>query len=1180
MSTKTLQLAAHKHTTEDIDGYISPTWEALPDKPFGTYKLFEDIVVDENYDAKNADQITGIENITGSDTRCLKISNQLLTKEQLECANVYLYDSSTGDAILHDNNIDIYEQYGCVIATCYKTIYNEVHDIIEDEYRIIIGSVPISGDFTDTLGINIPSSGIYFQEIAQLRRFNKFVITSPEFTKPIDEKYIPESIARKEDIPNGGSAGVTSWNDLEDKPFYSDKEFDDIFVDYNNESFYASDKIDLTPLGESLMAYKVTDHTITIEQLKNSKILLTYDNGTSLDVTEINDVLITDVMSIWIANVVVDYDDGGYNVVESRGSVVVISCSAVGGDLNIPSVGTYISENIDTKCVVDTTTIVAPGYTKTIDESFLPESVKSKVRANLEQNDPFAPDYVIGRTHYEYYEKGMITSGNGVYTTIETDGIFTATIPYSSNASTMVPENGYDTSMLTVMFDEKTYKDLSVTETDMGRGVGNPSIINSVLGVDYADTGEPFLIVVTNDNLLLIVDPTQSSTHEVYVYVKRKMVKQLDPKFYNTGPGKVGSVPTAEIFNDYENNKAMGKYSHAEGKNVTAFGDYSHAEGRADNQALDHIELTSETTLAEIQEKQMHDSVYFLLAFGDNSHAEGYATIASGRSSHAEGDLTIASGRSSHAEGDLTKASGYSSHAEGCDTKASGYSSHAEGCDTTASGQFSHAEGYSTKASGNDSHAEGSYTKATGNHSHAEGEHTIASGNDQHVQGRYSIEDTENQYAHIVGNGNSDASVPYYSNAHTLDWQGNAWFAGNVYVGSTSGKNMDEGSSKLATVKYVDEKSSKAIIDVVELPTEGIDENCFYRLLTGNLVFNQYIHNIYNCYCVETLPETGLPATNLDQSEGNVYYNISDGKLYGYVDDTLSAGLSVPTGWYTASVLLGALGYEYAGVINDISDDPEDDKFRFLLKYVVYSHKDAVWTSTEVIGTRGTGPSAEVFNHPTNVASGDCSHAEGLETYASGDYSHAEGYSTKASGEVSHAEGLETYASGDYSHAEGYDTKASGSYSHAEGYSTTANGYYSHAEGCNTIAAGDSQHVQGRDNIFDTEGKYAHIVGNGTSENNRSNAHTLDWEGNAWFAGDVLIGGESQDDDNAVSLKALSEEIKNGKVVNVDNETLIFEDGKLKVNTVNNAEADNTHPISSAAVHALIGDIEALLKTI
>lgn len=50
--------------------------------------------------------------------------------------------------------------------------------------------------------------------------------------------------------------------------------------------------------------------------------------------------------------------------------------------------------------------------------------------------------------------------------------------------------------------------------------------------------------------------------------------------------------------------------------------------------------------------------------------------------------------------------------------------------------------------------------------------------------------------------------------------------------------------------------------------------------------------------------------------------------------------------------------------------------------------------------------------------------------------------------------------------------------------------------------------------------KYAHIVGNGTSNTKRSNAHTLDWEGNAWFAGKVFVGGTGQDDPNAVELGA------------------------------------------------------------
>ena len=48
--------------------------------------------------------------------------------------------------------------------------------------------------------------------------------------------------------------------------------------------------------------------------------------------------------------------------------------------------------------------------------------------------------------------------------------------------------------------------------------------------------------------------------------------------------------------------------------------------------------------------------------------------------------------------------------------------------------------------------------------------------------------------------------------------------------------------------------------------------------------------------------------------------------------------------------------------------------------------------------------------------------------------------------------------------------------------------------------------------------QYAHIVGNGDDEDNRSNAHTLDWNGNAWFAGDVKCTTE---EGLEISIRAL-----------------------------------------------------------
>ena len=201
---------------------------------------------------------------------------------------------------------------------------------------------------------------------------------------------------------------------------------------------------------------------------------------------------------------------------------------------------------------------------------------------------------------------------------------------------------------------------------------------------------------------------------------------------------------------------------------------------------------------------------------------------------------------------------------------------------------------------------------------------------------------------------------------------------------------------------------------------------------------------------------------------------------------------------------------------------------------------------------------AEIFNdYEGNAATGRYSHAEGTGTMASGDYSHAEGTGTKAiyfgahaegngsiaSGTSSHAEGLRTIATGDGSHAEGYETKAFGSRSHAEGihtevtkmasdgknttYAGHAEGqntkvtaqYAGHAEGYYTISASSYQHVQGKFNIEDTANTYAHIVGNGTTDTNRSNAHTLDWDGNAWFQGNVSIDGTPVNDNDLTTKK-------------------------------------------------------------
>jgi hypothetical protein len=115
------------------------------------------------------------------------------------------------------------------------------------------------------------------------------------------------------------------------------------------------------------------------------------------------------------------------------------------------------------------------------------------------------------------------------------------------------------------------------------------------------------------------------------------------------------------------------------------------------------------------------------------------------------------------------------------------------------------------------------------------------------------------------------------------------------------------------------------------------------------------------------------------------------------------------------------------------------------------------------------------------------------------------GISTTASANGAVATGVSTTASGRASHAEGQLTTADGQVAHAEGYGTTASGDYSHAEGFGTKASGDHQHAFGKYNVEDTNDTYLELAGNGTGDNARSNARTLDWNGNETLAGDLTV---------------------------------------------------------------------------
>lgn len=253
------------------------------------------------------------------------------------------------------------------------------------------------------------------------------------------------------------------------------------------------------------------------------------------------------------------------------------------------------------------------------------------------------------------------------------------------------------------------------------------------------------------------------------------------------------------------------------------------------------------------------------------------------------------------------------------------------------------------------------------------------------------------------------------------------------------------------------------------------------------IVFDGTIYENLVCFDDYDCPNLGAPIDDLSSGSAeypfSIYtYSENDNIFLGMcVDDTASTSHTVQITWHK-------------------TDITKIEK-KFL-------------PNLPIIGQKGTAYGAEIFNsYNTNIASGT--------------YSHTEGYNNKALEQMSHAEGFHTSASGVASHAEGRETTASGDNSHAEGTFTTAISSQSHSEGFGTKASSNNQHVQGTYNIEDTGNKYAHIVGNGTSTTVRSNAHTLDWNGNAWFAGDVYTGGTGQDDTSNVKKLTTEEDVIN-----------------------------------------------------
>lgn len=493
-----------------------------------------------------------------------------------------------------------------------------------------------------------------------------------------------------------------------------------------------------------------------------------------------------------------------------------------------------------------TTSLTINNYTgfgeieiQTLDEKFIPDTIarKTDIGADWEQKDELALDFIKNKPFGEIITRGDTITWDG---NIEGRTCVLLDIPDNNSKAgwclmsdyVLTPDDFTEGFKDTYFFMGSERVGVISNQEDMGHHFLNDGVFWTgsgrticvpydnceFEGILYPNKGIYFQFMIYNGELLDygssltipgfdFADATIKTIDEKYLpdtiahieYVDAQLLEKMD-SVNPTGTGSLSLNRKPETTIGI-NSVAVGSYTTASGDNsyaggilTVASGAYSHAEGQ--------------NTTASIT----------------NAHAEGYYTTASGHASHAEGSYSDATNDSAHAEGYSTTASGVrGSHAEGEDTKATNEASHAEGYWTEANGAYSHSEGCYSKAGGEAAHAEGR-SETKNRYTHAEGYFTVASSQYQHVQGKYNVEDASNTYAHIVGNG---AGTGDRSNAHTIDWDGNAWFSGDVYVGSTSGTNKDEGSKKLVTT---DDVYTKAEVDA--LIAEVIDSITKIQMVT------------------------------------------------------------------------------------------------------------------------------------------------------------------------------------------------------------------------------------------------------------------------------------------------------------------------------------------------------------
>lgn len=157
-------------------------------------KAFEDIVINNSTELGERVDLSVTQGLPSGSMIAYKISDAVLSLKELDEVEIIVPRYTNG--IEKTNKAS--ELLGFPIKDYIFGYYLNDEWVVIYDFTII--SVHTSGDFSDSIGVVIPSTGMYIV-IKNWYGFDGDVVIKSNRYQPLDERFIPESIARKEDIP-------------------------------------------------------------------------------------------------------------------------------------------------------------------------------------------------------------------------------------------------------------------------------------------------------------------------------------------------------------------------------------------------------------------------------------------------------------------------------------------------------------------------------------------------------------------------------------------------------------------------------------------------------------------------------------------------------------------------------------------------------------------------------------------------------------------------------------------------------------------------------------------------------------------------------------------------------------------------------------------------------------------